>query len=238
MTKTVGELLFEGYEDELLHFLKQFPDLPGMNIPFTKFGWFTDRNGSSEYDGRFNMYTGVDNLKNLGLLNLWNYEHKTHFYHDNCSIVKGTTGELWPPTDFSNDITMYTSDICRSMSLVPDSKFSKYNIDGFKFVGDERVFDNGQKYKEASCYCTSAPADCPAAGVLNVSDCKFGSPAFISFPHFYLADPIYLDKIDGLSPNRSEHEFSIALEPKTGMPLEVRAQMQLNILLQKIDHLR
>lgn len=63
---------------------------------------------------------------------------------------------------------------------------------------------------------------------------RFGAPAFVSFPHFYLADHSYRDGIVGMNPNRSKHEFSISLEPKTGIPLEVRAQMQLNILIQPI----
>lgn len=240
ITKTARELLFDGYEDKLLHYIKEFPNLPNINIPFTKFGWFAERNGSEAYDGRFNMYTGTDSLKNLGILNLWNHEHKTRYYRDNCSIVRGTTGELWPPINTTTGITLYATDFCRSINLVPDSKNSLFNLNGYKFVGDDSVFDNGSKYKEAWCYCTSALDKCPdlPSGVLNVSDCKFGAPAFVSYPHFYLADPVYLDKIDGLSPNRTEHEFSITLEPKTGIPLEIRALLQLNILLQKIDHLR
>lgn len=237
-TRTVRELLFDGYDDPLLTYLRGFPQLP-INIPFTKFGWFFSRNGSSTYDGRFNMYTGTDDVKNLGLLYSWNNKHKTNFYRDNCSLVQGTSGELWPPLNASNPVTLYSSDICRSISLVPSGKYSAFNIDGVKFVGDERVFDGGVKYKSSSCYCTSSPDDCPDLpyGVQNVSDCKFGAPAFMSYPHFYLADPSYLQKIDGLSPNREEHEFSIAMEPVMGIPLQTRARLQLNLLLQKVPFL-
>lgn len=63
---------------------------------------------------------------------------------------------------------------------------------------------------------------------------RFGAPAFISFPHFYLADPSYREPIEGMHPNRSEHEFLISLEPHTGIPLQVRAQMQINILIEAI----
>jgi len=30
-------------------------------------------------------------------------------------------------------------------------------------------------------------------GLLNVSSCKFNAPAYVSFPHFYMADPMLLD---------------------------------------------
>lgn len=38
VTKTVGQLLFDGYSDPFLSFVKKFPvkNLP----PFSKFGWF------------------------------------------------------------------------------------------------------------------------------------------------------------------------------------------------------
>lgn len=68
-------------------------------------------------------------------------------------------------------------------------------------------------------------------GVFNASKCKFDTPAFVSFPHFYLADKSYTDVIDGMNPNKEDHEFSIAMEPRTGIPLSVRAQMQINLLL-------
>lgn len=63
---------------------------------------------------------------------------------------------------------------------------------------------------------------------------RFGAPAFISFPHFYLADPSYREPIEGMHPNKSKHEFFVSLEPNTGIPLQVRAQMQINILIEEI----
>jgi hypothetical protein len=69
-------------------------------------------------------------------------------------------------------------------------------------------------------------------GVFNASSCKFGSPAFVSFPHFYLADKSYIDVIDGMKPDKENHEFSIAMEPRTGIPLSIRAQMQINLYLE------
>ena len=32
------------------------------NIPFDRFGWFYDRNGSESYDGLFEMFTGEDDI--------------------------------------------------------------------------------------------------------------------------------------------------------------------------------
>lgn len=35
----------------------------------------------------------------------------------------------------------------------------------------------------------------------------------VSFPHFYQADPKYINAIDGLSPNKDEHETYLDLQP-------------------------
>jgi hypothetical protein len=55
------------------------------------------------------------------------------------------------------------------------------------------------------------------SGVRSISKCRFGAPAFVSFPHFYEADPSYLQNINGLSPEQDLHEFYVAVEPVSCM---------------------
>lgn len=40
-----------------------------------------------------------------------------------------------------------------------------------------------------------------------------GAPVVLSFPHFYFADPSYLNAVEGLHPNSSIHSFHIDVEP-------------------------
>lgn len=261
ITKNVGELLYDGYEDPFLTYLKE-ADSPifryllkiygtyilqlqrlhfFLSVPFDKFGWFVDRNGSWSYDGNFNMNTGEVDITTMGKLNKWNDESTTKFYSGGCSAINGTTGEIWPPKlNPERDITLFVSDICRSVSLAPTKDtVTRHGVDGAKWIGDERVFDNGENYPPNQCFCTGAESECPdlAPGVYNISDCRFGAPAFISYPHFYLADPSYALAVDGLNASQEKHEFSISLEPNTGIPVEVNAKMQVNVLLQPITGL-
>lgn len=60
------------------------------------------------------------------------------------------------------------------------------------------------------CYCSG---DCIPYGLLNASACRYGAPAFVSLPHFYKADPIYRDAIQGMNPDADKHNFYITLEP-------------------------
>ena len=69
--------------------------------------------------------------------------------------------------------------------------------------------------------------------MLNVSSCKFNAPAFISYPHFYKADPFYLNQFDPgmFNPNADLHESHLSLEPVSGVPLDVKVRMQINALV-------
>lgn len=230
-TRTAAEWLFDGFDEELLTFIKT--NVPSVNIPFSTFGWFVERNESETFDGFFTMNTGTDDINKLGYLTHWNGERRTPHYRGKCGEVRGTTGELWPPLNGKFDVSVFASDTCGAVTLKYDSKYSVKGVEGFKWVGDERVFDNGVNFPDRACWCGNHEDSCPdlIPGTLNVSSCKYGAPAFLSYPHFYLANETYLDAIDGLTPSRKEHEFFMALEPTTGIPLEVRAQMQINILL-------
>jgi scavenger receptor class B, member 1 len=181
------------------------------------------------------MFTGIDDIQKLGILTKWNDDSKTNLYRGKCDDVVGTTGELWPPITSGTKppLTVFATDVCRSIQIKYDSKFEKHGINGYKWVADETVFDNGIKHPEMACYCSAEEESCPdlLPGLFNASSCKFGAPAFVSFPHFYLAHEHYQQAVDGMHPNKKDHEFSIAMEPKTGIPLSVRAQLQINLLM-------
>lgn len=65
-----------------------------------------------------------------------------------------------------------------------------------------------------------------------MSACKFSAPAFVSYPHFYQADPILIDQFQEGSqvPVQSKHESYLSLDPYSGIPLEVAVRMQINAL--------
>lgn len=97
-----------------------------------------------------------------------------------------------------------------------------------RFFGGDSAFDNGTKYPDKRCFCakrqiigtneiSACAEECAPSGVRSISKCRFGAPAFVSFPHFYKADPSYLLNITGLNPSQDLHEFYIAVEPVSCM---------------------
>ncbi len=73
--------------------------------------------------------------------------------------------------------------------------------------------------------------------MLNVSSCKFNAPAFISYPHFYKADPFYLNQFEPgmFNPNQDLHESQLSIEPVSGVPLDVKVRMQINALVNPLQ---
>jgi hypothetical protein len=114
VTKTAGELLFEGYSDPLLTMAVKMPHLAQTKIPADKFGWFYTRNGSAEFDGVFNVDTGEEDILQLGKLRRWNYSNRTGFFEAECGHVIGSSGELFPPGQTKDKpVVMFSSDLCR-----------------------------------------------------------------------------------------------------------------------------
>ncbi|XP_033312936.1 protein croquemort-like isoform X1 [Bombus bifarius] len=229
ITKSVNELLFEGYEDTMLKIAQK---INFTEIPFTRFAWFYGRNGSASYDGTFNMLTGKSNLLDVGIVKEWNFNNRVSYYPGECGEIRGTNGDLWPPLPDNKTVSFFVPDICTSMSVTYDNTTIHEGLIGAKYISDDTIFDNGSIVPSRSCYCEG---ECVPSGALNISLCKWGAPAFISLPHFYLADPSYRENINGMKPSKEKHELSISIEPKTGVPLYVHAQLQLNLLMQP-DH--
>ena len=62
------------------------------------------------------------------------------------------------------------------------------------------------------------------------------SPAFVSRPHFHLADPYYKDQFQyGVQAKEGVHDSSFWVEPKSSIPVKVEMRLQLNVFLSKVD---
>jgi len=231
VTKTSRELLFEGYEDPLLDLAKHFPS--GKFPPFDKFAWFYQRNNSDYYDGVFNIFTGTDDINKLASMDMWNYTRQTPYYESYCGMVNGSFGEGWPPRREPTSISMYITDICRSITLDYTETVNNFGISSYRFAGTSRTFANATDNPDNWCFCSGG--ECNPSGTVNASTCRFGAPVFVSFPHFYLGDPYYVDQVNGLNPEQDRHEFHIDLEPEMGVPSSVRARLQISLLIEPVQ---
>ncbi|CAG9862239.1 unnamed protein product [Phyllotreta striolata] len=226
ITKSVGELLYDGYDDPILGLLSKIMSAP------KKGGFMFGRNGTAGLDGTYAMY--YKNDEKFGTILRWNGESHMDYYKGNCNYIGGSAGEFLPLNRRRDRILLYSSDLCKTLVLNYVEDVTVKGVKGFKYSA-EYGFDNGTEYPENSCFCTG---ECMPTGVFNVSSCRLGSPTMLSFPHFFNADPIYRDSVKGMRPNKTLHEFYMIVEPKAGIIMEVQAPMQVNMLLQPVSNIR
>lgn len=240
VTKTVREIIFDGYHDPLFDNLEEIMKL----LPFIKkmvpegsvmdkFAFFYGRNGTDYTDGVFNMFTGAGDSTKMGEVHSWNYS-TTGFFPGQCGQVRGGAGEFYPPGLEKTYIEMFSNDLCRTLRFNYNTELMVKGINSYEYMADRSFFANGTENPLNACY--EPQSVFLPSGVYNTSICRFGAPVFVSQPHFYLADPYYLDMIaKGMSPNSTLHNTYFRIEPRAGVPTDVTARFQLNVLVDKVS---
>lgn len=139
-SKKVDEWLFTGYSDNLLTMGKMMPieDVPN----FDRFGWFYMKNGSTDIDGHINMETGEDDISQLGIVRKWNYRDTMKFYKGPCNVIEGGAGEFWPPNRMQDDITLFSTELCRPLIYEYEKTVSHFGIEGYRYVLDKKTLGN------------------------------------------------------------------------------------------------
>lgn len=230
ITKTVDEMLFKGYEHPFISVGKL---LRPQDVPYKRIGYHYPRNGSSEFDGDINMFTGADDIAKMGQIHTWNNLTHTGAFEGTCGQVHGSMGEFFPPNLGTKDtVYMYMPKMCRAIPLDYVETVTVHGVTAYKFSGTRHAVDNGTLYPDTRCYCVGGK--CMPSGVINIGPCSFNASVYMSFPHFYMADPSYLEAIEGLRPEREKHEFFMALEPNAGVPMDVGGGFQANYYMEPI----
>jgi len=236
VTKTVREIIFSGYHDpifdDMKNLVKEFPFIPQDGLT-DKFAFFYQRNGTDYIDGVFNMYTGAGDVGQMGQVHSWNYTTQSVFPGE-CGKVRGSAGEFYAPNLQKNFIELFSNDLCRSIRLNYNRTVGVKGIDSYEFILDQSFFANGTENPENACFETSVPV--LRSGLYDTSKCKFGAPVFVSQPHFYQADPYYLDQVDGLeAPQEHLHSTYLRIEPQSGLPTDVVVRFQMNVLVAPVS---
>nr|CAD7262071.1 unnamed protein product [Timema shepardi] len=62
---------------------------------------------------------------------------------------------------------------------------------------------------------------------------RIGAPIMLSFPHFFLGDPVLTDIVNGLQPDPSKHDMYVDMHEKLGVPIRGQSRFQINIAVGK-----
>ncbi|XP_069727455.1 scavenger receptor class B member 1 isoform X2 [Phaenicophaeus curvirostris] len=226
MNRTVREIMW-GYEDPLIDTINAL--VPGL-IPFKgKFGLFVELNNSNS--GLFTVHTGKKNISRVHMVDSWNGLKKVNYWRSNeCNMINGTAGEMWPPFMSPTSLEFYSPDACRSMTLVYEKSGKFEGVPTYRFVAPKTLFANGTDYPPNEGFCP-----CMQSGIQNVSSCRLNAPMFISHPHFYNADPVLVNAVEGLNPSKEQHALFLDVHPMTGIPMNCSIKLQLNLYIKRVS---
>jgi len=212
-----------------------------------QWGLFRDRNVTLRKP--VTIHHGMRNLTMKGWVEKFDNSTTMGWWEEGsiCDQVGGQDGATLPPlVSKSQEMEMFISLMCRKINLQFEKTTTHSDLSSYRFIPPSNAFgshndsDPLRLNPANSCYCQQSKGfSCLKSGVLNLEPCKVsqelprGAPIALSFPHFYQADPSFLEAIDGLRPNKTLHQFYVDIEPTLGFPLAIRPRFQLNAIIRK-----
>ncbi|XP_078051265.1 scavenger receptor class B member 1 [Augochlora pura] len=228
---TAREFMF-GYESTLVTLGNKM--MPAW-IKFDKLG-LIDR--MYDFDGDYEtVYTGETDVSMSGLIEKYNGDVNLPQWTGKCANVNGSSdGSKFPAFIKPNDtVLFFRKSLCRSAHMVHTGEKTLSALNTYKFTFVENALDNGAYNPENKCFCRQGR--CLQAGLIDVTDCYYGFPIALSYPHFYKTDPSVLEAVEGLNPRADLHESYAYVQPKSGLPVNLAFRFQINMALQNIGHM-
>ncbi|XP_037084249.1 protein croquemort-like [Pollicipes pollicipes] len=222
VTKTVRELLFDGYDDPLADAIAALRHQSAQSI-----GWKVGQNNSHFFDGIMNMDTGAD-ISHKGDIRFLNYSDTSRSFTNSCGMLNGSAGSLFSGRLQPDFVQVYVSNLCRSLKLPYEKEVSTGGLDVNRYAATEMLFGSPEVNPDNWCNCHG---QCPPSGLLDMSNCA-PLNAFASLPHMLFVEPGIVNQTEGQHPGEDGHVLYLDIEPRTGTPVSSRLRLQNNLLLQ------
>lgn len=193
---------------------------------------------NNSFDGVTSVSTGENDINLLVQVLTWKGLTKLKVWHSTyANMINGTDGSQFAPGTSSDDILyVFITQMCRSLYLTHDSNIEVQGMEALQFRVPAKAFLSGTINPDNKGFCTSK---CYPSGILDIGVCQPPSPVaiplFISAPHFYLGAKSLLESVDGLSPNKEEHETVLNVEPHTGISVKSSKRLQINVKIEPVD---
>lgn len=137
--RQVRELLFDGYDVELLRMVSRVGSLVGIQQTTSqRFAILKGRNDSwrPEQDGVWAINTGARDRSQFGRVSSWNSYRQLPFWASpGCNKINGSDGTLFPPPIKSSEpLYIFNQELCRTVNLVYDRPSDIRSIAAYRFV--------------------------------------------------------------------------------------------------------
>lgn len=193
-------------------------------------------NGSYMYKMQLDPSTdseafSIDTFNESPGLFQWGYNDHQNT-SSNCNLIKGCyLGTIFPPNiDKKLIIRLYRHGFCRPIPIhYKASESTKDGFDSYLFKVSHDFLATPKENPDNQCYCSSK--NCLPKGLNDMAPCYYGIPVALSQPHFLNGDPSLLHQVKGLAPDPIKHDFSMRIHPPSGLPLEAKLRIQINLAM-------
>ncbi|XP_002133269.1 scavenger receptor class B member 1 isoform X1 [Drosophila pseudoobscura] len=222
---TAKEFMF-GYPSALARLGNTF--LPNW-ISFEKVG-LIDRmyDFSTDFE---TFYTGVPNPALSGLYATYRGETTLPQWEgDHCSNIEyASDGTKFKSFIEPNEtVKFFRKSMCRPINLYRVGEQRTFgSLKGYNYVFEDNAFDNGATNEANKCFCRKG--DCQPVGLIDVTDCYYGFPISLSFPHFMNGDVGLQQNVTGMNPDPAQHSSAFVIQPESGLPLSLSVKVQINM---------
>uniref|UniRef100_A0A8D8Z9T4 Sensory neuron membrane protein 1 n=1 Tax=Cacopsylla melanoneura TaxID=428564 RepID=A0A8D8Z9T4_9HEMI len=171
---------------------------------------------------------GSEDAQDVGKVTKFNGKDKLSFWAgEECNTIQGTDSTIFPPLQKKeDDIVFFAGDLCRSLRLTYTGE--DVELKGVRGGRHDTSFAILANDTASRCWCPKS--GCLERGALDMSNC-LGVPMIFTSPHFYEGSETYLNRIEGLNPNKEDHGIYMDMEPITGAIFDVRLRIQFNMFV-------
>ncbi|XP_039148988.1 scavenger receptor class B member 1 isoform X2 [Drosophila simulans] len=177
------------------------------------------------------FYTGVPNPALSGLYASYRGETTLPQWDgDHCSNIEfASDGTKFKSFIQPNEtVKFFRKSMCRPINLYRVGNEKTYgSLKGYNYVFEDNAFDNGATNEANKCFCRKG--DCQPVGLIDVTDCYYGFPISLSFPHFMNGDEELQKNVTGISPDPDKHSSTFVIQPESGLPLSLSVKVQINM---------
>jgi len=167
------------------------------------------------------VYTGKNDIKQVQEYLQWFGQSVVEDVYARPMPVHGVNdlGFFQPFLDLASDLWSWDSNYVRNMHLIPVDYIEHRGVIGIRYTLDHNTWDiNATLYQSIK-------------GFANLTNFHNGSSVMLSNPHMYLADPKYINLIQGKLKNDTLNITYVDAEPNSGNIIWYNESLQINIYL-------
>ena len=184
------------------------------------------------------IHTGVKDVKTIGKFEQWKGNLGSLNIWPNgmgANALNGTEGLVFSPFLRENDtLEVFSDDAFRTFKLVHTDTLELMGIRVFRYEVMNSTYESAFVNPDNERWGSWNPD-----GLFYLGPTQDPIvPVFGSKPHFLDGDPVLREKMEGLVPNRTQHETVLHVDPLTGANVQFSLRIQINIQINQSSNYR